>query len=107
MPNATVAAEIHQALDVHRRFTAQIAFNDELADFFTQLFEVCVVQVFDLLRKCHTSSDANVARARAAYTVNCRQADFSVLVIRDVNPCDTSHCFSSNKKRKQKRGVQP
>jgi hypothetical protein len=30
-----------------------------------------------------------------------------MLVIRDVNPCDTSHCFSSNKKRKQKRGVQP
>jgi hypothetical protein len=25
-----------------------------------------------------------------------------MLVIWDVNPCDTSHCFSSNKKRKQK-----
>jgi hypothetical protein len=107
MTHATIAAQIHQALDIHRHFTTEVAFDDELTHFFSQLFEVCVGEVLDLLRKFHTRCSANVACARASNTEDCGQTDFGMLVIRDVNPCDTSHCFSSNKKRKQKRGVQP
>jgi hypothetical protein len=102
MAQATVAAQVHQAFNIHRHFATEVAFDDELTHFFSQLFEVCVVEVFDLLREFHTRRHANVASARAADTKNRGQADFGMLVIRDVNPCDTSHCFSSNKKRKQK-----
>ncbi|CAM2194671.1 protein of unknown function [Paraburkholderia kururiensis] len=102
MAYAAIAAEVHQALDVHRHFTAKIAFDDKLADFLTQLFEVCVGQIFDLLVERDTSCGADIARTRAADAIDRGQTDFGVLVVRDVNPCDTSHCFSSNKKRRQK-----
>src|SRR5690606_6712485 len=39
MTQTAIAAEVHQALDAHRYFTAQIAFDDELAHFVTELFE--------------------------------------------------------------------
>src|SRR5574343_1126031 len=50
MAEATVAAKIHEALDVHRDFTTQIALDGELGDFVTQTFHVSVGQIFDLGR---------------------------------------------------------
>jgi hypothetical protein len=46
---AAVATQVHQTLDVHGQFTTQIAFDDELGDFVTQLFQFAVVQILDLL----------------------------------------------------------
>ena len=48
MAQAAVAAQVHQTLDAHRDFAAQIAFDNKLADFVTQLLELVVIQVLDL-----------------------------------------------------------
>ena len=39
MTQAAIATEVDQALDAHRDFAAQIAFDRELADFGTQTLE--------------------------------------------------------------------
>jgi hypothetical protein len=36
MTEAAIAAKVHQALDVHRDFATQVAFDGELADLVTQ-----------------------------------------------------------------------
>jgi hypothetical protein len=38
MANATIATQVHQALDAHRDFTTQIALCRQLADFVAQFF---------------------------------------------------------------------
>src|SRR5450830_276340 len=89
--HATVAAQVHQTLDVHGQLTAQIAFNDKLRDFVTQLLEFVIVQVLDLFIGRNTRGVADLLRTRTANTVDRRQADNSVLMVGDINPCNTCH----------------
>jgi hypothetical protein len=46
--HAAVAAQVHQALDVHRRLAAQVALDRELADLLAQLVHLGVGEVLDL-----------------------------------------------------------
>jgi len=48
MTKTAVAAQIHQALDFHVDFAAQITFGGELRHFATQLFNLLVAQILDL-----------------------------------------------------------
>jgi len=91
MAHAAVAAQVHQALDVHRRFTAQIALDGELVDFVTQLFQIRVSQILDLLVGRNAGNLANLPSARAADTVDSSQADHGMLMVGDIDPCDTCH----------------
>src|SRR5665647_1022479 len=50
MAHATVTAQIHQTLDVHGNFTAQIAFHLKPGDFIAQLLNFGIVQILDLGR---------------------------------------------------------
>ena len=81
--HAAVATQIHQTLDVHGQFAAQVAFHDKLRDFVTQLLEFVVVQVLDLLVGRDTGRFADFLRTWTANTVDRRQADNSVLMIWD------------------------
>src|SRR5690606_28065902 len=56
MANAAVGTEVHQALDVHRHFTAQVAFHRHLADFVAQGVELILAQVTDLGGRTDTSN---------------------------------------------------
>src|SRR5512139_1504648 len=47
MTQATIATQIHQALDIHGDFTTQITFNREFANLITQLLHIGVTNVFD------------------------------------------------------------
>ena len=91
MAHAAIAAEIHQALDAHGHFTAQVALDRESADFLAQLVHLRVGQVFDLRRVCNAGSVANLLRARAADTVDRSQRDGGVLMVGNVYPSDTGH----------------
>jgi hypothetical protein len=97
MTHATVAAQIHQTLDVHGQLTAQIAFNDKLGDFVAQLLEFVIVQVFNLFIGCNTRSVADLLRTWTANTVDGGQADDGVLMVWDIHPCDTCHSLFLNK----------
>ena len=91
MTHAAVATQVHQTLDVHGQFAAQVAFHDKLADFVAQFLEFVIVQVLDLLVGRDTGCVADLLRTRTANTVDSRQADNGVLMIWDVNPCNTCH----------------
>ena len=95
--HAAVATQVHQTLDVHGQLTTQVAFYDKLADFVTQFLEFVIVQVFDLFIGLNTRCIANFLLAWTAHTVDRRQADNSVLMIWDVDPCNTCHSLFLDK----------
>ncbi|KHA80466.1 hypothetical protein NC77_01410 [Janthinobacterium lividum] len=91
MTHAAVATQIHQTLDVHGQFTTQIAFDDEFTYFIAQLFQFAVIQIFDLFVGCYTGRCTDFLCAWTAHTVDGRQADNGMLMIWDINPCNTCH----------------
>src|SRR3989344_4918711 len=91
MAEATIAADVHQTLDVHRGFAAQVTLNGDLLDLLANFFQIAVRQIFDLLGVSDTSCFANLASAGATNAKNGGQTDFRVLVRRNVNASDTCH----------------
>src|SRR6476620_1565274 len=91
MTEAAVAADVHEALDVHRGFTTQITLNGEQADLLANLFEFGVRQILDLFCIGDVACLANLASTGATDAKNCSQADFGVLLRRNVDTSDTSH----------------
>ena len=96
MTHTAVATQVHQALDIHRDFATQVAFHDEFADFVAQLLELAIVQVLDLLVRRDTRLDTDILRAWTTHAVDRCQADYRVLMIWDVYPCNTCHSLFLN-----------
>ena len=95
MTQTAVAAQIHQALDVHRNFTAQITFNMVIAiDCFTNLQDFRIGQLIDatLCRDADLLDD--FLRKLLTNPVNVLKRDNNALVRRDVDASDTSHVCS-------------
>src|SRR5690606_22825970 len=88
---AAVATQIHQALDLHIHFTTQIAFGIHLGNFATQLFDLLVSQILDFRSRVYTGSGTDFLCSGATNTIDVGQRDNSVLVIRNVNACNTGH----------------
>ena len=91
MTLAAPGAEVHQPLDVHRGFATQVAFDDELGDGVTDFLLIAVRQVLDLLVVGNAAGFADLARARTTDAEDRRQADFGVLVRRNVDTSNTCH----------------
>lgn len=72
-------------------FAAQVTFSGELRDFATQLFDLLVGQILDLCRRVHAGDSADFLRSGATNTVDVGQRDNSVLVIWNVDACNTGH----------------
>jgi hypothetical protein len=51
MSQAAIASQIHQTLDRHADFPAQVTFHHKLADFGAQALDVGLGQVADLARR--------------------------------------------------------
>src|SRR3954464_15178509 len=77
--HATVAAEVHQPLDVDRHLAAQVALDRHAADLLADALEVGVAQVLDLAVERTPGGVADLLRRRAADAVDRRQADLGVL----------------------------
>jgi hypothetical protein len=88
---AAVATEVHQPLDAHRHFAPQIALDRELGHVIAQPVHLGVGQILDFGRSPNAGGGAQPARRAAAYAVDRGKRDLRVLVVRDVNPGDTSH----------------
>src|SRR3989338_440716 len=91
MAQTAVAAQVHQALDFHVDFATQVTFSGELRDFATQQFNLLVAQIFNLYRGIYTSDRTDFLRAGPTDTKDVGQRDNSMLVIRNVNACNTGH----------------
>src|SRR4051812_47794114 len=91
MAKTPVATDVHQALDVHRGLATQVAFDGEERDLIANLLEVGVGQILDLLRILDAARFADLSSSSAADAEDGGQADFSVLVRRNVDTSNTCH----------------
>src|SRR5574343_393869 len=91
MAEATVAAKIHEALDIHGDFAAQVTFDGELGDFVTQTLHVRIGQIFDLDRTRNTGRITDFLCTGTTDAENGSQCDFGMLMVGNIYPSNTSH----------------
>src|SRR5690606_17525528 len=92
VPQAAVAADVHEPLDVELPLTAQVALDLVLAvDDLTEAADLDLGQVLDPRVGVDLSLGEDVLRARPADTVDVRERRFDPLLAREVDTCDPSH----------------
>jgi hypothetical protein len=91
MTESTVATNVHQTLDVHGGFATQVTFNGEQSDLIANFFQISVGQILDLLGISDATSFADLASAGATDSVDGGQADFGMLMRRNIDASDTCH----------------
>ena len=96
MAEAAVAADVHQTLDVHRGFAAQVTLDGVERDLVADLLEIGVRQILDLLGIVDAAGFANLARTGATDAENCSQADLGVLLRGNIDTSDTGHFVLCN-----------
>jgi hypothetical protein len=89
--NTTVATEIHQSLDVHRRLAAKITLNHEICDCCTQVRDLRFSEIFHFRIGRNASRFANLRSACTSDTIDRGQRNHDVLVNRYVYACYSSH----------------
>jgi hypothetical protein len=94
MTNAAIAAKIHQALDTHCNFAAQITFDRKAPDGVTQACDFRFTQIPDLRRRIDACTRADGLRASAADAVDVRQCDPDVFIDGNIDPCNSCHGLS-------------
>src|SRR5579864_1041968 len=95
MTNAAPAAQIHQPLDVHRHFAAQVALDRELGDGRAQRVHFRLGEILHAGGGIDPRGLAGSVRPRAAHAEDVGEPDPHVLVHRDVDTGDTCHVPSS------------
>src|SRR5262245_5533233 len=92
VPQTAVAAQIHQALDVHGDVAAQVTLHHVVAiDRLADLQDLRVGQVIDPALVGNADLAADLLRELRADAVNVLKRDDDALLRRNVNACDTSH----------------
>jgi hypothetical protein len=91
MTEATVATDVHQSLDVHGCFTTEVTLNRELRDLVANFFQIPVSQIFDFLGIRDATSFANFACAGATDPEDGCQANFRMLLRRNIDASDACH----------------
>src|SRR3569623_1892695 len=91
MTQATIAAEVHQTLDVHGDVATKIALDLALADFGTQGFDLRLGQLFDLGFRRDTCRLTDLTGTGATDAVNGGQGNACVLLDRNIDPSYAGH----------------
>ena len=79
MTETAVATDVHQTLDVHGCFATQVTFQSHRIQEVTDLVQISVRQILDLLGVLDTASFANLASSRTTDAINGGQADSACL----------------------------
>jgi hypothetical protein len=91
MPYSPVAAQIHEAFDVHRDLATQVTFHGELPDLSTKLVDLFFRQILNPSVGRNTCNYTDICRAGGSNPVNRGQRDYGVLAIRDIDACYSGH----------------
>ncbi len=92
MTQAAVAGQVHQTLDVHRHFAAQVAFDRVIAvDGFTDLQHFGVSQLVDAAAVFDTDLLDDLFSVLGADAVDILERDDHALIGRYVDASDTGH----------------
>jgi len=70
MPDTAIAAEVHQAFDVHRHLAAKVTLNREVRYGRSELRYLGLSKVFDLRFRSHTGGFASLFRASLSNSVD-------------------------------------
>jgi hypothetical protein len=90
--DATVAADVHEALDVHRDFGAERSLDAKiLFDRLTQTVDVRVIQIANTLFGVDAGRSEYPAGGRATDAEDLGQADLDLLLTRKINARNTRH----------------
>src|SRR5882724_6380687 len=92
--DSPVRAEVHQALDVHGHFAAQVTLDRELRDLRADGIHLRLGEVLHLGARIHASALAGRACTCPSYAVNVRKPDPHVLVHRNVDTGYACHAFT-------------
>src|SRR5665213_1734313 len=92
VPQSAIAGQVHQPLDVHRRFAPKVAFDlivaiDGLAD----VDHFLIGELVDPPAVLDADPADDLARLGLTDAVNVLQRDDDALVGRNVDACDTGH----------------
>src|SRR3569833_3395640 len=91
MTQATIAAEVHQTLDVHGDVATKIALDLELAAFGTQGFDLRLGQLFDLGFRRDTCRLTDLTGTGATETVNDKQNKTRKQKNQNIDPSYAGH----------------
>ena len=92
---ATVAADVHKALDVLGSLATKIALDEVLAiDSVTKLRDLILGQVLDTSRGVNAGLGAQLGGGGTADAVDVSQADLDALLARQVDAKNTGHSLS-------------
>src|SRR5690606_15213567 len=91
MTQTTIATQIHETLDVHVDHAAQVTFSGVLGDLVTQQINLLLATMLDLCAWVNTSGGTDLLCLGLTDTIDIGQRDKSMLVIRDVDACNTGH----------------
>ena len=96
MAKATIAADLHQALDVLSALAMQVTLNKQVVvDVVTQLCEILFTEVANTDVWVYASLSENLLRSGQADAIDISQANFNALVTRKVNTYKTCHFYCS------------
>ena len=91
MADSAITAQVHQALNVHRRFTPEVTLDNEIGDSRSQTGDFGLRQVLDCRIRLNAGRSTNLPRARVADAKNRREPNHDVLVQWNVDACYSSH----------------
>ena len=90
--DATIAADVHEPLDVHRHFGAQSTFDAEvLLDRLTKPLRVGVVQIANSLLGVDAGGSEDAAGGRATDAEDICEADLYLLLTREIDAGNARH----------------
>src|ERR1700749_1506623 len=92
VPQAAIAAQVHQTLDVHRDFAAEITLDEIIAvDHFADLDGFGFGQVMDAAVSGDADLLHDLARLRGPDSMDIAEADFDPLLGWDIDAGDACH----------------
>jgi hypothetical protein len=99
MTQAAIATQVHQPLYIHRNFSTQITFHRKFGDLIAQLIHFRISEIFYFGGGVDSDSGAYFTRPSVTDTIDRSQCDYSVLMIWNVYPCNTSHATTLSFKK--------
>jgi hypothetical protein len=89
--NTAITTQVHQAFDVHRRFTPEVTLDNEIGDSRAQAGDFGLRQILDCRIRFNAGRSTDLPRARVADAKDRRQPNHDVLVQWNVDACYSSH----------------
>src|SRR5690554_6127406 len=106
MTQATIVAQVHQPLDVHRDVAAKITLDDVIpVDGLTDLDDFRVGELVDTTLRGNANLGADILGELVADPVDILQRDDNALICRDIDASNTCHVCSPSFSAKDRKST--